>query len=436
MKSFGAAALCLCASLLCGCAAGGSVENLLSPPKLSAEQEQVYSALEDSVGKGVQLQYPRTGAYRSAFIVEDIDSDGENEALAFYRRSAVDGNDGSLRVNFLDSSGGNWRSVYDLAGTGTGIERVIISELGASGRKSVIIGYIGAASDKSFRVYSCAGGVMTDLFSDSYSSMFVTDIDKDGANELSVIHPNNEFTGKQAYYSLITDDGAEIRESSTVRLNDKSGDFVNIASGYVGTETPAVYIDSSAGGELFTEIIYCLNGTLRNPVYLGESEMIKDTARPAGYLSTDIDLDGIIEIPTLTYFPGYNQDSSVKFYVTNWNVMDNFTITKKYTSFYNISEGYCFIIPSRWDGLVTVKSDDSTGDIVFCKYRINLQNSTEELLRISAVTEEYSKERLGKGYTVLKSRDDMCYMYKLPDNSGEPLVLTETELVNNFYLMA
>lgn len=431
------AALGLSAVMLSGCAASGSIESLLSPPMLYSGQAEVYDALTESVGRDIKLQYPRAGAYRSSFIIEDIDGDGDSEAVVFYRRGEKAEESGDLRINILDrDSAGSWRSAYDLAGTGTGIDRVVISELSGSGRTSLIIGYTGVSSaDKSLKAYVYDGKTLTNTFSDNYSSFFITDMDKNGGNELSIIHPNNEYTGKQAYYSLVLDSGTRLYESSTVLLNEKTSDFVNIASGYVGTDTPAVYIDGLSGGQLSTEIIYCIRGILRNPLYLSGSEGIKDTLRPSGFSSTDIDLDGVIEIPTLGYFPGYTQDSRDAVRITNWNIMDSFAITKKYASYYSASDGYCFMIPSRWDGVVTVKRDDKTGDAVFYKYRIDLLNSTDELLRIAAVTSEYAEERAAEGYTVLGIRDNMYYMYKSPDSTEEPLILTEAEIINNFRLM-
>lgn len=415
----------------------GSVESLLVPPKLNSDQNEIYAALTDSVGTDILLQYPRSGAYRSSFITEDIDGDGTAEAIAFYCHGTDTEDSGALRINILDTdSNGNWASAYDIAGSGTAVDRVIISELGGSGRKNVIIGFIGTtSSDKNFRSYAYSGGTLTNTFSDSYSSIFITDIDKDGGNELSVIHPNNEYTGKQAYYSLILDDGASVYESSTVLLNDETSDFASIALGYVGVDTLAVFIDGLSDGQLSTEIIYSISGTLRNPLYLSESESIKDTVRSNGYFSTDIDLDGIIEIPTLTYALGYTEDSKDAFYITNWNVMDNFTITKKYSGYYSISDGYCFLIPNRWDGVVTIKSDAENGDIVFYKYRINILNSNEELMRIAAVTKEYYNEKLEDGYTLINSNNNIYYMYKTPENTDEPLILTEAEILNGFKLM-
>jgi len=65
--------------LLTGCTFGASIDALMTPPKLSVEQEQIYNALTDAAGTSISLKYPKSGKYLSAFIVEDIDGDGVHE---------------------------------------------------------------------------------------------------------------------------------------------------------------------------------------------------------------------------------------------------------------------------------------------------------------------------------------------------------------------
>ncbi len=427
----------LAASMLVGCTVGGSVDSLLTPPKLSDVQTEVYDALVNAVGDDIVMEYPSGGANRSSIVIEDLDSDGSDEAIAFYQTTGagMDGSEIGIRVNVLDVRDDKWQSVYDVAGSGSSIDRVIFANLSGSGRKSIIIGYVTMSGEKRFCSYFYKNGVMESGYADSYNSIFVTDIDTVDGSALAVIHENNSYTGKQAYFSLVCDDGMELYEKSTVLLNENISEFVNVVSGYVGKETPAVFIDGLSGGQLYTEIIYCINGTLRNPLYIGNADLVNATERPRIYYSTDIDLDGIIEIPTLSYFPGYNQDSREGFRVTEWNVMDNFEISKKYSSFYSPSDQYCFILPTRWEGMVTVKNDYTTGDIVFYKYRINLLNSTEELLRIAVAGTEQSEELISNGYTIIKKRDNINYLYKSSDNLNEPLVLTKSEILNNFYVI-
>ena len=61
---------CITAALLSGCTFGSSIDNLMAPPKLSVEQDQIYSALTDAAGSSISLKYPKSGKYLSAFIIE------------------------------------------------------------------------------------------------------------------------------------------------------------------------------------------------------------------------------------------------------------------------------------------------------------------------------------------------------------------------------
>lgn len=418
-----------------GCSLAGSVDLLLSPPKLSEEQNAVYDALVQSAGKDVRLRYPRYGDYRSAFVFADIDGSEGNEALVFYEKAGESEGAGNVRINIIDMIDGEWRSVYDHAGVGTGIDRIIFADIGHSERMSVIIGYTLLSGEKNAVVYSYDDGRLFSDYSDNYSTMFVLDMDRDGLDNLVLIRPGNQL--KKASMSLVSrsaEDGS-VAETGSIALDDSAADFVNVISGYIGTDTPAIFIDGLSGGQLTTEIIYSMNGNLRNPLYLGESAMIENTRRQAGYLSTDIDLDGIVEIPTLTPFPGYAQGSRDSLYSTDWNVFDNYSIVKKYSSYYSIADGYCFIFPSRWDGVVTAKKDAATGDIVFYRFQTDITNSNTELMRI-AVAGDYETESLTEnGYTLLKSNNHTSYFVKLPDIEYEPLVLTSTEINNNFYII-
>ena len=76
--------------LLTGCSMGVSVENLLTPPKLDAQQNEIYQALISSSGAAIQLKYPKSGDYRSAFVVRNIDGEESEEAFVFYESESVD----------------------------------------------------------------------------------------------------------------------------------------------------------------------------------------------------------------------------------------------------------------------------------------------------------------------------------------------------------
>ena len=124
IKLFGI--ICTVILIATGCSFGTSIDNLLAPPKLSFEQEQIYNALTDTTGTSINLKYPKSGKYLSAFIIEDIDGDGENESIVFYEKKGLTLSENTLRINVLDRFDDKWQSVCDTSAEGSDIEKVII----------------------------------------------------------------------------------------------------------------------------------------------------------------------------------------------------------------------------------------------------------------------------------------------------------------------
>ena len=169
------AAVIAAALFLCSCSFGASIDTLLVPPSLGMEQEQIYNALQNAVGKDIKLQYPKTGDYLSAFILSDLDGDNENEALVFYTKMGLSAAENGLRINVLDQDNDTWRSVCDIPAEGAEIERVIISPIGAYADAQIVIGYsIVDQSDKGLVVYDYENGGLIKNFTAIYTILMVT----------------------------------------------------------------------------------------------------------------------------------------------------------------------------------------------------------------------------------------------------------------------
>jgi len=94
--------------MLCGCSLNMSIDTLLTPPKLSEQQQQIYNALKSYTGANISLKYPKSGNYLSAFIIDDIDGDSDNEAIVFYEKNTMSAEKNSLRINVLDHDETGW----------------------------------------------------------------------------------------------------------------------------------------------------------------------------------------------------------------------------------------------------------------------------------------------------------------------------------------
>ena len=238
------AAFCLlCCLLFSGCTPGATVDSLLKPPSLSKEQQQIYLALQDAVGSGITLQYPRAGANLSAFTVVDLDNDGEDEALVFYKKTSLTAMENGLRLSVLDQVKGEWMSVCDRPADGTEVERIVISPMGSEdSQNQIFVGYSGVdQSDKSLTVYRYSDSEVQQLFTAAYTMFDVADLDGDQAQELLVLGKLTENTSSSAaMYRL---QNGTVKDNGKLDLRTGFTDFSQVQYGRLEDGTTGIYID-------------------------------------------------------------------------------------------------------------------------------------------------------------------------------------------------
>lgn len=419
--------------MLTGCAFSSGIDNLMSPPRLSVEQEQIYNALTNATGTSISLKYPKSGKYLSAFIIEDIDGDGGNEAVVFYEKNSIALEENTLRINILDSSDGKWRSVCDTPAKGAEIEKVIISELGSNQRTNLIIGSsLINRSEKNVSIYSYVDGNIEETFSESYSFIDVTDLDKDDENEFLLLSGASSGGTATAEAYKLNEDGIYYKYSR--KLSGSFTEFDSLNYGRIDGERTGLYIDAVMGtGLIQTDIIYMDNDGLKKVFSTSDESLF--TVRPAGCTSFDIDGDGIIEIPVQTIASGYEEVSeSEQMKFTDWFFVGvNNSLEKKYSSYYSINDGYIFVFPDRWNNRVTIRRDSINDEIVFCSYEDG--KAGRELLRIYFATDQPSiEDRLSNGYMLLQTKGDSAYLAYIPiqNDDSDGLSVTEGDVAIGF----
>lgn len=419
--------------LLTGCVFSSSIDSLMSPPKLSVEQEQIYKALTDATGTSISLKYPKSGKYLSAFIVEDIDGDDESEAVVFYEKNSIALEENSLRINILDRSDGKWRSVCDTPAKGAEIEKVMISKLGSNERTNLIIGSsLINRSEKNVSIYNYSDGNIEETFSESYSFIDVTDFDGDEENELLLLSGATFGNTARAETFRLKEDGLYYRYSCN--LSGNFTEFDNLSYGKIDDEHTGLYIDAVTGtGLIQTDIVYMDNTSLRKVFSTADESSF--TVRPSGCNSFDIDGDGVPEIPVQKISSGYeNVSESEQIKITEWFfVGKNNKLEKKYTSYYDINDGYIFVFPEKWENNVTIKHDFINDEIVFCAYDDG--KTGRELLRIYFSADTPSLEdRISNGYMLLHTKGDSEYLAYIPfqDGNADGLSVSEGDVAVGF----
>lgn len=439
-------AIVLCALMLCGCSAGGSIENLLTAPKLNAEQSQIYQALTNSVGGGVKLRYPRGGDYRSAFILKNIDDEPSDEALVFYESQSVQSGESSLRLKLLDrNSQGEWAAVYDLACVGSDVESISFATLGNSADIDIIVRYSMLNQiEKAFSVLNYVDGALVELFSSAYACLEVIDLNNDGLDELLAVVTDK--TTQTSSASLFANGENGFEKLSETTLGGGAVDYVSVAKGLLDEKTTAVFLDYSRGsGQYGTDVVYCYGSRLINPDTAGVSSPSAQLSRftndyTAEIYSTDIDGDGFIEIPATQALPGYETlTRPEQLCAVTWHTIRDDKIVQEYYTYYSSKNRFALIFPNRWQGFVSAVVNSADNEIVFLAYsaQSGLEiNEATELMRIRAIDKDDTQGlAAAKGMALLGESEDTIYACaQTAGDNNSSLALTESELQNCFII--
>ena len=422
--------------MLTGCSFGSSIDTLMSPPKLSSEQEQIYKALTASTGDSISLKYPKSGNYLSAFIMEDIDGDGENEAIVFYEKNGLTVEENTPRIEVLDKDDDGWHPKDDRAADGAEIEQVMISKLGDNDRMNIIIGSsMLNRSEKNATIYNYSNGKLNAAPFKSYSFFDVTDIDGDGENEFVLVNGgSSEENAKIKAYKL---DNEGTFHPSAVDLSGGFTEFNGFSYGRLPDGRTGLYIDEAVGsGSIQTDIIYMEDNGLKKVFPTPEASAL--TNRPADWSSFDVDSDGSIEIPKLILAPGYdNYTEGEQMMLTRWDSVDpDGKLVPRYSSYFSAGEGYIFVFPDKWRNKVTVSRDTLNDELVICAYNGATSERGRELIRIYCAEDVASGEdRISMGYMLLRTKGDTSYLAYIPQYTGsydDDLSITAADAAINF----
>ncbi len=418
--------------LLTGCTFGATVDALLTPPHLRGEQEQIYQALQNAVGNRITLQYPRTGEHLSAVMIADLDGDQLDEAAVFYRKEGTLTTENALRLNLLDQADGQWMSVCDLPAEGAVVDRVIASKIGKQER--LIVGYTQVdQSDKALVIYNYADGSLTKNFTVPYSSFDVADLDGDAIPELMVLRAAESDHNAEA--AVYVPDERDNYTRYALTLQGKITEYSQVLCGSTQSGETAVYLDGIVGATTMQTEILQFDG--KNLSSLSSTEEIS-TLRPIGWLTMDIDQDGIPEVPVQALFPGYSETDSDLIRMTRWmTVTQDGILQEKSRGYYSLGEGYAFLLPPNWREMVTVQNDTLTGDLVFYHYSGNRLAAMPELMRIAVATDTANRDsRLEEGYQLLYSRGNAFYFVKVPEDSTDELARGVGDLLGYFMFVS
>ena len=369
---------------LCGCEFfTADTADLLSPPALTGDMLPIAEAIDESVPGEYSFEYPSRGDYRSAVIQHDIDKDGALEAFAFYSTEESQGT--TLHINAIRNQNGEWSSVSTQKIIAGGVDRVAFCDLDRDGSDEILVGWeIYGASELQLAVYTLGENSLTQRMLEQYTHFTTCDLDYDGLNEIFIIRSSPAESSNTALLFSLTPVG--VSQIATCELDSAAKTFYSPVAGTLSTGQPAVYIDAVKGVGAVTAVLYMEKNSLVNPLLDPGTRENTKTIRSATLEISDINNDGILEIPIQSEVPAVTKyGGGEKQYLTNWCSFNGTALTNQLTTVINSSDRYYISIPQKWQGKIAVLKDSEECLLEIYRYDQQKNISSELLLRILVV---------------------------------------------------
>ncbi len=405
--------LLLAALLFClsGCYSG-NIDQYFSLPMASEEYRQLQSLIDEELASGSEYSAPIHGSYRQSVQLSDVDGDGADEALAFFRDAAK-----NPKINIYDSENGEYRLARSISGEGSSIGRIDYADLTGDGQKELLVSWQISSGLSVLGVYSLAGW-SGDVLLSTDSAEFVTgDINRDGCDELLNLRAANSTTYLVDQYTFPL--GQEPQATSAA-LSAGISALQRLRMVTLAGDAPALLAESTlTTGDLVSDLFVCRDGSLIN-LTMNRTTQISETRRSYSLVyAQDIDGDGSTEIPHPQQL--YSRGDEVFWSIAWFRYDASGRASTIMTTYHCVTDNWYLVLPSGWDVGLTVRRDDSvSGERAVILSRLRSDGSLEDYVAVYAITGEnrYERARLDNRF-LLQEEGTTVYAAKILDGKTD-----------------
>ncbi|MCC8022792.1 MAG: VCBS repeat-containing protein [Clostridiales bacterium] len=443
------------AVLFSGCSMPGlqfnTVSDLMRPPKSTDDDQGLNDAIEQMVGADYVLKSPLSGAYHSAYVLQDLDGDGQEEALVFFEYAAA-----PEQANLLlfRQEEGDWVAVQEVEGQGDNVHMVAFGDLNGNGTMEIMVGWqVLSNRDKQYlSVYSYSKAAqdknaadagdyeLNEISSDlTYSAFQALDIDGDGTGEFLILSIETGASQAEARAHLYTVNRKnQVEEMGVAAMDSSVYYYANLlVQEDPYTEGCIVYVDGYKGeSAMVTEILYwdAEAAPLPSPLYDAQTENVTKTMKDARLESRDATGDGLVDVALIREaLPGRSSESVRLVWWANVNIMGE--ILYHQPAIVNEEDGYMLFVDKTWTEKVTVVTLSETGRRIWNFYEWNFDTQTigEEVCSILTMAIADWNQSDIENFEVIGSNGNLIYAARIGGESKSVSISME-ELKEQFYL--
>ena len=310
--------------LLTGCLSASTVEDLFTLPQPPIEYTDLADTIGALISDGYEYASPSAGQNIQAVQLVDLNSDGRNEAVAFFRRSS---DEKPLKIMIFEWRSGAYELLTTIESSGSAIERISYEDMNVDGVRELVVGWKISSDVQNVAVYAL-GKEQTMLMQSNYTRYSIQEMDGDGVPSLLVFRADAQGNSVAEFYGWRTDAMTLVYHcalSSTMAA--LSGG--SVVPGMLDEDTPAVFVTGvNEEGMAVTDILACRdNGTLTNAALSGVTGLSGLILPYRQLQPQDINGDGIIEIPSPAVMQdGGKQNDGSGAWIASMLTLENGTI--------------------------------------------------------------------------------------------------------------
>ena len=420
----------ICLLLLSGCMRR-SGEALYSLPQTSEEYLQLQEKIDQVMEADAAYAAPVSGANRQSIQLIDIDGNGSEEALAFFRSSG----ERPLKICVFESLDGMYELVARIEGEGSSIESIEYEDLDGDGIREIVVGWQMGTGVRMLKVYSMRNFQATELMTADYSEYALYDMDGDGKSDITVLrHDGAEKSGSAEIYQFWKN-GDITNSRAALSMGLESID--RIKAGYIRDGRPALFVEGAYNGSGVLTDILALEGGLIQNVSLG-SDGISTLTRSFVVYCSDVDEDGVMDVPRTVQL-SQNGENMGSFWLLVWYSYDvdgkeNYTMT----TYHNFSDGWYYVLRDTWGENISIRRVDTVSGARQLIFSALLENGESlDFLTVFTLTGENRNEWADvPGRIVLAKQADTIYAADITARPGQSSGCpTETEVKASFHLI-
>jgi len=360
--------------VLSGCMMSASVEDLYTLPQLPEEYQGLSVQIEGILASGAEYTSPTAGTNLQSVQLEDLDGDGTEEALAFFRTET-----NAYQVYVFRQVDGQYLRIGMAEGYGSTLRAIYYPTLGNGKAALAMCWGFDEGGSYGMTVYGFGNTGMSVLMDIRYSDVVLRDINGDGSEEMAFairdtvtgLYSARIYQYQKDQYRVLCDVPMCLEVRSVANMQ-----FGTLENGQVG-----LYVDSNATTGGYVTDLICYDGqTAYNRTIDQASGSGTKTWRLNAVYCSDIDGDGRVDVPAAHVFSYEPNEVEARARVDWYNFDRDGLSAQVGSTVHAVAENWYFQWPDRWGDQVRIGkgTDTNLSKTIFSV--LNSDGTSEDLL--------------------------------------------------------